>query len=270
MSLTLDSADIPTLVQGELTLIGGLNEKLFRLLAAIADSGSISQAARRVGMSYKGAWEVIDRANNLSPEILVDSATGGRAGGGTRLTQAGMELLNLYSGLLEEHRFFLDRVNRELAANPKLRFLHKRFNMKASARNQLFGSVKDIVHGAVNSEIIIALKGGNELVASVTHKSVETLGIAIGKEVVALIKAPHIVLVKDFGGYCLSARNQMAGSVDRIQKGAISSDIVIKLDGGDAIAATITNESVEALGLVEGDKATAVFKANAVILGVAE
>lgn len=265
-----ESVDVPALVQGELTLIGGLNEKLFRLLAAIADTGSITHAAREVGMSYKGAWELIDRANNLSPETLVGSATGGRAGGGTRLTPAGMELLNLYSRLQQEHRSFLDRLNRELAANPNLRFLHKRFNMKASARNQLFGNIKEVVSGAVNSEIIIALKGGNELVAAVTNKSVEVLGISVGKEVVALIKAPHIVVVKDFGGYRLSARNQMAGTVEHILKGAVNSEVVIKLEGGDAVAATITNESLEALGLVEGDAATAVFKANAVILGVAE
>lgn len=267
---TPQSADIPALVQGELTLIGGLNERLFRLLAAIAATGSITKAAREVGMSYKGAWELIERANNLSPELLVDSATGGRAGGGTQLTTAGQELLNLFIRLQEEHRAFLERLNRELAANPNLQFLHKRFNMKASARNQLFGSVKEVVPGTVNSEVIISLKGGDELVAAVTHKSVETLEIAAGKEVVALVKAPHIIVVKDFGGYRLSARNQLSGAVERVLKGAVNAEVVIKLAGGDAIAATITNESVDTLGLQEGETATAVFKAGAVIVGVAE
>jgi molybdate transport system regulatory protein len=140
--------------------------------------------------------------------------------------------------------------------------------MQASARNQLFGSVKDVVLGAVNSEVVIALGGGDELVAAVTNKSVESLGITAGKEVVALIKAPQIIVVKDFGGYRLSARNQLNGTVEHIQKGAVNSDVVIKLDGGNTIAATVTNESVDTLGLKAGDAAAAVFKAGAVILGI--
>lgn len=259
----------PALVQGDITLIGGLNEKLFRLLEAIATTGSITKAAREVGMSYKGAWELIDRANNLSPEILVDSAIGGRAGGGTRLTPAGAELLDLFCKLQERHHAFLDQINGELAANPRLHFLRGRFDMKASARNHLFGTVKAVVPGTVDSEVVIALKGGDELVASVTSASVGSLGIAVGQDVLALVKAPQIILVKDFEGYRLSARNQLTGIVERVQKGAVNADVVLKLAGGDCIAATITNDSVESLGLREGEAATAVFKADAVIVGVA-
>lgn len=141
--------------------------------------------------------------------------------------------------------------------------------MKASARNQLTGSVKSVVPGAVNSEIIIGLKGGDELVASVTNPSVSSLGLAAGKDVLALIKAPQIIIVTDFGGYRLSARNQLTGTVERVQKGSVNAEVVLKLTGGEAIAATITNESVDALGLKEGGSATAVFKAGAVIVGVA-
>lgn len=141
--------------------------------------------------------------------------------------------------------------------------------MKASARNQLTGTVKSIAPGAVNSEIVIALRGGDELVASVTNPSVSGLGLEAGKEVLALVKAPQIIIVTDFGGYRLSARNQLAGTVERVHKGAVNAEVVLKLAGGEAIAATITNESVDALGLQEGGSATAVFKAGAVILGVA-
>ncbi len=250
-------------------MIGGLNEKLFRLLEAIATTGSITKAAREVGMSYKGAWELIDRANNLSPEILVDSAIGGRSGGGTRLTPAGAELLGLFGALQERHRAFLGQLNGELAANPKLQFLRGRFDMKASARNHLFGSVKAVLPGTVDSEVVIALKGGDELVASITSASVEGLGIAVGKEVLALVKAPQVIMVKDFEGYRLSARNQLTGVVERVQKGAVTADVVIKLAGGDCIAATITNDSLDSLGLKEGEAATAVFKACAVIIGIA-
>jgi molybdate transport system regulatory protein len=140
--------------------------------------------------------------------------------------------------------------------------------MKASARNQLSGTVKQVVTGSVHSEVIIALKGGAELVASITNKSVDDLKIAPGKEVVALVKAPHIILVKDTGGYRLSARNQLEGSVEQVNKGAVNCEVLVKV-GGDLIAAIITNESAESLQVQAGEPVTAVFKAGAVILGVA-
>lgn len=141
--------------------------------------------------------------------------------------------------------------------------------MKASARNQLFGKVTDVRTGGVYSEVVVSLKGGDSLVASVTKESVASLGIAPGVEVIALIKAPLVMVVKDFDGYRLSARNQLKGTVARIQKGAVNAEVVIQLPDGDSIAATITNDSIDALGLKNGDAATAVFKAGSVILGVA-
>ncbi|HYE34074.1 TOBE domain-containing protein [Methylocaldum sp.] len=66
-----------------------------------------------------------------------------------------------------------------------------------------------------------------------------------------------------------SARNQLKGMVKHIQKGAVNSEIVIELAGGDSVAATVTNESVDSMGLRVGDTACAVFKAGSVVLGVA-
>jgi len=259
--------DTPTLVEGELRLAGGLNERLFRLLAAIEKTGSINRAAKDVGLSYKGAWEMVERANNLCPQLLVSSAVGGRRGGGTTLTAAGRELLELFSRLQEEHRRFLESKNRQLADAPNLVFLLRRLNVKASARNQLFGKVTDIRTGAVTVEVSVGLKGGDTIVSSITRESAESLGIRNGDDAMALIKAPLVMIVKDFGGYRLSARNQLKGTVKRIQKGAVNSEVVVELPGGDSVAATITNESVESMGLREGDTACAVFKAG--ILGVA-
>lgn len=56
------------------------------LLAAIGETGSITRAAKAVGLSYKGAWDAIDTMNNLAGEPLVLRATGGKGGGGTTLT----------------------------------------------------------------------------------------------------------------------------------------------------------------------------------------
>lgn len=140
--------------------------------------------------------------------------------------------------------------------------------MKASARNQFNGTVSEVVIGAVNAEVHVNLKGGETIVASVTKDSVDHLGLKAGAQVIALVKAPQIIVVTDFGGYKISARNQLPGTVTEIKSGAVNSEIDIELAGGDKVAATVTNDSVEALGLRKGQAATAVFKAGAVILAV--
>lgn len=140
--------------------------------------------------------------------------------------------------------------------------------MKVSARNQLKGTVGEIRAGAVYSEVQVHLAGGATIVAMITKESVESLGLDAGKEVVALIKAPNVIIVTDFGGYRISARNQLKGTVVEVKAGAINSEIDIELSGGELLAATVTNDSVESLGLRKGQPATAVFKAGSVILAV--
>lgn len=140
--------------------------------------------------------------------------------------------------------------------------------MKASARNQFNGTVSEVIIGAVNAEVHIGLKGGEILVASITKDSVGSLGIETGKKVIALVKAPQVIIVTDFGGYRISARNQLEGTITDVKPGAVNTEVDIALPGGDNIAATVTNDSVETLGLRKGQTATAVFKAGAVILGV--
>lgn len=141
--------------------------------------------------------------------------------------------------------------------------------MKTSARNQYFGKITAVNVGAVNAEVAVGLQGGQSIVAAITKESVEKLGVKVGGDAVALVKAPQVIIVTDTAGYRLSARNQLSGKVSRIHKGAVNSDVVIDLGGGETVAATITNDSLEALGLAEGQTATAVFKAGSVILGVA-
>ena len=141
--------------------------------------------------------------------------------------------------------------------------------MKTSARNQFTGTVSEVVIGAVNAEVHVGLKGGETIVASITKDSVESLSIKAGTEVIALIKAPQIILVTDFGGYRISARNQLPGTVTLVKPGAVNTEVDIESKGGESITATVTNDSVETLGLRKGQAVTAIFKAGAVILGVA-
>ncbi len=142
--------------------------------------------------------------------------------------------------------------------------------MLTSARNQFKGKIKEVHIGAVNAEVVINMNGGETLIASVTKESVENLALTAGKDVIALVKAPQIILVSDFGGYKLSARNQLVGEVTDVKPGAVNAEVNIKLKGGELMAATVTNASVENLGIKKGQTITAIFKAGAVILAVAD
>lgn len=66
--------------------------------------------------------------------------------------------------------------------------------MKISARNVFKGKVKQLVHGAVNSEVVVELPGGMEVVSIITKNSAEALELAVGKEVYAVIKASNVMI----------------------------------------------------------------------------
>lgn len=79
------------------------------LLAAIRDTGSISAAGKQLGMSYRRAWLLVDAMNRCFKAPLVETATGGQAGGGARLTVHGEKVLVRYEAMMDE----IDGVARE-------------------------------------------------------------------------------------------------------------------------------------------------------------
>ena len=66
--------------------------------------------------------------------------------------------------------------------------------MKISARNLIKGKVKEITLGAVNAEVVLALPDGQEMVSIITKRSVENLGLEVGKEVYAVIKSSDVMI----------------------------------------------------------------------------
>lgn len=241
------------------------------LLAAIGETGSITSAAKAIGMSYKGAWDAIDTMNNLAGEPLVVRSTGGKGGGGTTLTPRAVKLIDTFRAVEREHRRFLERAGAAIEGFATEWDLIGRIGVRTSARNQLYGTVSAIKRGTVNDEVSLALPGGHTIVAVLTHESTETLGLVTGAAAFALIKASWVVLLveNDNGAPLqLSARNQLRGTVQSVKRGAINAEVSLVLDGGTVITAVVTNESVDTLKLVEGGIAVAAFKASSVILGV--
>ncbi|WP_063581303.1 TOBE domain-containing protein [Achromobacter ruhlandii] len=245
---------------------GGRNR--IDLLAQIDATGSITAAARAVGMSYKGAWDAIDAMNNLAGEPLVLRAAGGKGGGGTRLTDRARGLIATFRALEAEHRRFMENLARAgLDASGDIDLM-RRFMLKTSARNKLMGTVMEVRPGAVNDEIRLRIAGGQVITATITRESTQELELAPGKEALALVKASSVIVGAPGAGLRLSARNQLAGTITAVRTGAVNSEILIGLEGGVTLAAIVTNDSAQDLGLGEGAPAVAIFKASSVILGV--
>jgi molybdate transport system regulatory protein len=78
------------------------------LLEQIEACGSLSEGARRLRFAYRRAWMLIDTMNRAWPSPLVRTATGGKHGGGARLTELGRHVLRTYRGLQLQLEHFLD------------------------------------------------------------------------------------------------------------------------------------------------------------------
>jgi len=239
------------------------------LLRAIAEQGSITHAAKAVGMSYKAAWDAIDTMNTLAGEPLVARSAGGRGGGSTRLTPRGLRLVERFGQIDAVHQRFLKLLDDESIDLEREFSLQRTFNLKTSARNQFAGTVTALRSGAVNDEVELTLPGGARIVAIVTRESTRSLGLATGIAAFALLKSSSVIVAAGIEGARISARNQLHGSVASVTPGAVNAEVVIDLDGGGSIGATVTQASLAELGFVPGGRATALFKASSVILAVA-
>lgn len=247
-----------------------LGDTRVRLLEAIERLGSINQAARAVPLSYKAAWDAIDNLNNLAPQPVVMRSTGGRQGGGTRLTDYGRRVVALYRALEEEYQAALDRVAGRLdqegsADIHQFRQLLHRMSMKTSARNQFSGVVTGLRDGRVDYEVRLALDPATEIVAVITRASAEHLNLAIGAEAFAFVKSSSVLLSTE-PRLRLTARNQLWGEVAAIQEGSVNDEVTVALAGGRSVTAVVTRGSCERLELAVGVPACAVFKSSSVIL----
>lgn len=252
--------------------LGG--ELRLALLREIGALGSISQAAKAVGLSYKAAWDAVEQMNNVAGQPLLERSAGGRGGGSTRLTARGEQLVARHARLQALHQRFVQQLSAEggeLGQDfPLLRML----TMRTSARNQFLGRISACTRGAVNDELRLALPGGAELVAIISHESTEQLGLQVGAEAFALVQAGAVMIARpppdgasQGAGLRLSARNQLRGTVAALRPGAVNAELLVDIGGGQTLAATITQTSLDELGLAEGDAVLALFKASSVILG---
>jgi molybdate transport system regulatory protein len=141
--------------------------------------------------------------------------------------------------------------------------------VKISARNVFKGKITAVKTGAVNSEVDLTSTGGEKIVAMVTNDSVRELGLAVGNEAIALIKASSVLVMTEGSGVRFSARNCLSGKIVMVKDGPVSAEVSIALPSGVVVHATITHDAASELGLKAGIEATALFKASSVIVAVA-
>jgi molybdate transport system regulatory protein len=250
-----------------------LGDTRIRLLEAIDQHGSISQAARHVPLSYKAAWDAVDAMNNLSDAPLVERVAGGRHGGGTVLTDHGRKVIGLYRAVEAEYQIALDRLMSQWGAVDDgagvraFQQLLRRMSMRTSARNQFACTVCGLREGDVDYEVYLRLDATHELVAVITRDSAEQLGLVVGMEVMALVKASAVLLLTD-EGLRTSARNHLWGTVARITDGPVNAEVILDVARGKTVTAVVTRESVHSLGIEVGQRACAIFKSSSVILSI--
>ena len=192
-------------------------DKRIDILRRIAQVGSISEAARGAGVSYKAAWQAVETLSNLAGAPLLEKAVGGSGGGGAVLTAAGQQVLDGARMLAQARAQALAELQRNTpssaSAGPGLAAL----GLRTSMRNLLPCTVhsRRSVAGAVR--IRLDLGSGVALVARITRESEQLLGLTPGLAVVALCKATAVQIAPTFAAE--DGVNVLAGVVSRAGRG---------------------------------------------------
>lgn len=170
-----------------------LADKRVDILRRIGEVGSISEAARGAGVSYKAAWQAVETLSNLAGHALVEKAVGGSGGGGACLTPAGQKLLQAADVLAKAKTTALARLAETSGlGQPGLVGL----GLRTSMRNQLPCNVASVKAEAGRVRVGLVLSGGMRLHARITIESAELLDLYEGSPVLALCKATAVVVAR--------------------------------------------------------------------------
>jgi len=249
-----------------------LTDKRIDILRQIGACGSISQAARAVGVSYKAAWQAVDTLTNLAGTPLVARAVGGAGGGGAQLTEAGHQLLAAADAMAQARGAVLSRWQATPHAGPAL----ARLAVRTSMRNQLPCVVDRL---AVQGQIVcvhLRLEGEGagavSLASRITRESAELLGLQPGLAVLALCKATAVRVERGGRAASASATAAPAGTLrlparaTRVVRGASGDEVSAELAAGLHMVGFAAPHS----GLRAGSAVVLVVEENAVVLALAE
>lgn len=208
-----------------------ISDKRLEILRRVGQSGSISQAAREAGVSYKAAWQALDTLSNLSGWVLVERTVGGSGGGGARVTPQGLELLALADALSVARQ----QVLAQFAGGATLA---GGLGLKTSMRNQLLGEVLTCEPMGPDDPLMLVelrLSGGDRVTACITRESAELLALQPGLAVLLLCKATAVSVSATHtaapAGEEVAQTNWLQGRVAHVSRGVRRDEVVLSLSG---------------------------------------
>lgn len=235
------------------------------LLERIDKTGSIHAAAKEMKMSYKAAWERINGMNLLADQPLIERTTGGKGGGGTKLTPYAHELIATFHRFSELHRQFIDRFA-EAGDDPErlARILSRTF-LTTSARNQIPAKLISIEERGLNGILTLSLSGSHTIKSVITLKSIRNMGLSVGCDLYAIIKSSDVTIVSTPPKES-ETMNVLQGDIVRIESQEDTDEITFALDLFTELIALMNPKDTKKLS--EGMNAYALISPNHIIIGL--
>ena len=238
-------------------------DKRIDVLRRIGSAGSISEAARGAGISYKAAWQAIETLGNLAGMPLVEKAVGGSGGGGAQLTDAGRHVLRAFDLLAAARQEVISQLSAQSGANVPALSLAA-LGLRTSMRNQLPCVVAAVSKSGAPVQIKLELPDKTRLVSHITQESAQLLGLCKGKPVLALCKATAVAV--HGGEPQRSSTNQLKGRVLRARESSGSAEITLEVAGG----LKMVGFHVDAKPLAAGDTAVVQVDESAIVIALAD
>ncbi|MDR3494680.1 MAG: TOBE domain-containing protein [Ancalomicrobiaceae bacterium] len=235
-----------------------------RLLEAVAQYGSITNAAKATGFSYKTAWEAVNAINNLLPTPAFVTKAGGRAGGGAEVTEEGMRLIATFRRL-EERLSQFSSIIAEEGLDAQDEAMLRVAGLKISTRNVFRAEIVAVDRSAVDVDVTMQLTAEQSIHSIVTNGAADDLQLAPGRRVLALVKAPFIEL-GPIDGISASVPNRFRGTIISRIDSDRSSEIRLDIGHGKTLLAVVALARADDLGLCEGGETEAAFDPTHVIL----
>lgn len=237
------------------------SDKRLDILRRVDEAGSISEAARGAGVSYKAAWQAVETLSNLAGTPLVERVVGGSGGGGARLTEAGRQLLQLAQRLHAARA----QIVRELRASGMAESppLLGAVALRTSMRNQLPCRVQQLQRQGSAVRVRLALNDEQTLASRITRESAQLLDLKVGQTVLALCKATAVQVSATQPAEA-AVLNQLSGQVTRGAPRLRGGEISLLLPGG----LQLVGLSEPGQGLARGTPAWAVFAESAVVIAL--
>ena len=244
------------------THMSELADKRIDILRRIADVGSISEAARRAGVSYKAAWQAIETLGNIAGGPLVEKVVGGSKGGGTRLTATGEEVLHIADELTRARAEVLARFR--LKETPGLVNIGMS-TLRTSMRNQFPARIEKMKIGSALVRLILSIDDTHFIRASVTMESAQLLGLREGMQVLALTKATAVSVSSDnLPAGSSSRENEIVGVVLRSEREGRGGECTIQLPSG----LTVVGFARANHGLHVGMRAVAIIPPESIVVAL--